>query len=60
MDEAAHNANRETLDWLDFSIKWANSGGHSKLACLLERVRSEVVFEMDLADVEPPEPRETG
>lgn len=56
LDETARN--HETLAWLDFSLKWAKAGGHTRLARLLEQVRAEVVFEVELAEAaaKPPRP----
>ncbi|MBA2377584.1 MAG: hypothetical protein H0V75_15920 [Rubrobacter sp.] len=49
MDEANRTANHESLAWLDYALRWSKSGNKTKLAGLLESVRSEVVFEMELA-----------
>ncbi|MBA2691131.1 MAG: hypothetical protein H0U65_01385 [Rubrobacter sp.] len=48
----ARNSDHETLAWLAFSMKWAESNNRPKLTHLLEFVRDEVVFEMELAEEE--------
>ncbi len=40
----------ETLAWLDFSLRWAGAKDRPQLARILEAVRAEVVFEMELAE----------
>lgn len=40
----------ETLAWLDFSLRWAEAKNRPRLNRILEAVRAEVVFEMELAE----------
>ncbi|MGH3086196.1 MAG: hypothetical protein ACRDSJ_02610 [Rubrobacteraceae bacterium] len=50
MNETTHDGNHETLIWLDYSLRWARAGDHAKLAWLLEQVRTEIMFEVELAE----------
>jgi hypothetical protein len=47
---AVRDSDDETLAWLDFSLRWAGAKDRPKLVRLLELVKSEVVFEIKLAE----------
>lgn len=38
-----------TLLWLMGALEWAREGGHSRLACYLEAVADDAVFEAEAA-----------